>query len=47
MEIVYRLIVLYFVAHILVYIFGRKRFWEQAGAVVVLVLFALRLFLIK
>jgi len=47
MEIVYRLIVLYFVVHILLYIFGRKRAWEQLGAVVVLVLFALRLLLIK
>jgi len=47
MEIIYRLIVLYFVAHILFYIFGRKKVWDQLGAVVVLVLFALRLLLIK
>jgi len=47
MEIVYRLIVLYFVVHFLFYIFGRKKLWDQLGAVVVLVLFVLRLLLVK
>ncbi|MEN6310629.1 MAG: hypothetical protein ABFD80_03730 [Acidobacteriota bacterium] len=47
MEIVYRLIVLYFVIHILFYLFGRKKAGEQLGAVVVLVLFVLRLLLVK
>jgi uncharacterized membrane protein YcaP (DUF421 family) len=47
MEVVYRLIVLYFVAHIVLYVFGRKKVRDQLGAVVVLVLFVLRLLLIK
>jgi len=47
MDIVYRLIVLYFVIHIVIHLFGRKKFWDQFSAVVVLVLFFLRLFLIK
>ena len=47
MEVVYRLIVLYFVVHILFYIFGRKKVGDQLGAVVVLVLFVLRLLLVK
>jgi len=47
MEVVYRLIVLYFVVHILFYVFGKRKVWDQLGAVVVLVLFVLRLLLIK
>jgi len=47
MEIVYRLIVLYFAVHILLDIFGRKRIRDQAGPAVVLVLFVLRLLLVK
>jgi hypothetical protein len=46
-EFIYRLIVLYFVIHIVFYIFGRKKAWDQFGAVVVLVLFVLRLLLVK
>lgn len=47
MEVVYRLIVLYFVVHVVGHIFGRKKVWDQLGAVVVLVLFVLRLLLVK
>jgi hypothetical protein len=46
-EIVYRLIVLYFVVHLAVYMVRERKFWSQVGAAVVLVLFALRLLLIK
>jgi len=47
MGFVYRLIVLFFAIHILLYLFREKKFWNQAGAVIVLVLFTLRLLLIK
>ena len=47
MEIVYRLIVLYFVVPILLDIFRKKKVRDQIGPAVVLVLFALRLLLIK
>jgi len=47
MEVVYRLIVLYFIIHFLFYILGRKKLGDQLGAVVVLVLFVLRLLLVK
>ncbi len=47
MEVIYRLIVLYFAVHVFIYIFGRKKLWEQLGAVVVLVLLVLRLLLVK
>ena len=47
MEIVYRLIVLYFVVHIVLDLFGRKKIRDQVGPAVVLVLFVLRLLLVK
>ncbi|MCK7481857.1 MAG: hypothetical protein M0C28_35310 [Candidatus Moduliflexus flocculans] len=47
MEIVYRLIVLYFAVHIVLDLFGRKKVRDQAGPAVVLVLFVLRLLLVK
>jgi hypothetical protein len=47
METVYRLIVLYFVVHIVLDLFGRKRLRDQIGPVVVLVLFVLRFLLVK
>jgi len=47
MEIVYRLIVLYFVVHIVLDLFGRKRLRDQIGPVVVLVLFVLRFLSVK
>ena len=47
MEIVYRLIVLYFVVHIVLDLFHRKRLRDQIGPVVVLVLFVLRFLSVK
>lgn len=47
MEIAYRLIVLYFAVPIVLDLFGRKRIRDQAGPAVVLVLFVLRLLLVK
>ncbi len=47
MQIVYRIIVLYFVIHLVWYLFRERKFWDQVSAAVVLVLFALRLLLIK
>ena len=47
MSFVYRLIVLFFALHVGLYLFREKKFWNQAGAAIVLVLFALRLLLIK
>ena len=46
-EIIYRLIVLYLAVHIAVYLLRQRKFWNQLGAVVVLLLFVLRLLLIK
>lgn len=47
MELIYRLIVLYLAVHVAVYLIRQKKFWNQLGAVVVLLLFVLRLLLIK
>lgn len=47
MEIVYRLILLYFTVHVVLDIFGRKKVRDQIGPAVVLVLFVLRLLFIK
>ena len=47
MEIVYHLILLYFTVHVVLDIFGRKKVRDQIGPAVVLVLFVLRLVLVK
>ena len=47
METLYRLIVLYLAIQIAVYLIRQKKFWNQLGAVVVLLLFVLRLLLVK
>ncbi len=47
MEIVYRLIVLFFAVAVVFDLFGRRRVRDRIGPVVVLVLFVLRLLLIK
>lgn len=47
MRFVYQLIVLYFTLQLLWYLFREKKFWSQASAVIVLVMFLLRLFWIK
>ncbi len=47
MQLAYRLIVLYLAVHVAAYLLRQKKFWNQLGAVVVLLLFVLRLLLIK
>lgn len=47
MKLVYHLIVLYLTVNFIWYLFRERKFWSQAGAVLVLILFILRLFLIK
>lgn len=47
MDIVYRVIVLFFAALVLRYLLGEKNLWNQAGAALILVLFVLRLFMVK
>jgi len=46
MQIIYQLFVAYLTAHILCCLFREKRFWQQAGIVLVLVMFLLRVFLV-
>jgi hypothetical protein len=46
-RIFYQLIVFYLSLHLLWYLFRQKKFWSQASAVLVLVLFLLRLLGIK
>jgi hypothetical protein len=43
----YHLIVLYLSLHLVWYMLRQRKFWGQASAVLVLVLFLLRLFWIK
>ena len=43
----YLLIVLYLSFHLFWYLFRHKKLWSQAGTVLVLTLFLLRLFLVK
>jgi hypothetical protein len=47
MELVYRLIVLFFAIHIGWYVFKERSVWNQAGGVLLLVLFVLRLLMVK
>ncbi|MFQ6068923.1 MAG: hypothetical protein ACE5LC_00190 [Candidatus Aminicenantales bacterium] len=47
MKILYLLIVLYASGHIVFYLFEEKKFWNQLSAALVLIIFLLRLFLIK
>ncbi len=47
MQIVYQLIVLYLVCHLIWYLFREEKFWNQVCAALVLIMFLLRLFLIK
>ena len=47
MRIFYQVIVFYLAVHAVFYIFREKKFWKQAGAALVLILFFLRLVLIK
>jgi len=47
MDLVYRLIVLFFSIHIGWYLFRERNTWNQAAAVLLLVLFVLRLVMVK
>jgi len=44
---VYHIIVLYLTIHIIWFIIREKKFWDQLSGMIVLVMFLLRLFLIK
>lgn len=47
MKILYQLIVLFLTIHLIWYLFREKRFWSQLETAIVLILFILRLLLIK
>jgi len=47
MRYIYHLIVLYLTVHFLWLLFREKKFWKQAGIVLVLIMFLLRLFLVE
>jgi hypothetical protein len=47
MRLIYHLIVLVLAAQTAWYLFREKKFWKQAGAALVLILFLLRLALVK
>lgn len=47
MKLAYHLIVLYLTLNLVWYLFRERKFWSQASVVLVLILFILRLFLIK
>lgn len=47
MNIVYHVIVLFLTSHFVWYVFRERKFWSQVSAAIVLVLFLLRLFLVK
>jgi hypothetical protein len=47
MQIAYHLIVLYLVCHLIWYLIRERKFWNQVCAALVLIMFLLRLFLIK
>jgi len=47
MTIIYHFLVAYLAVNFIVYLFREKKFWAQMSTVLVLVMFLLRLFLIK
>ncbi|MFC2160388.1 hypothetical protein ACFLRX_01915 [Acidobacteriota bacterium] len=47
MKILYHLIVLFLTIHFVWYLFREKKFWIQVGTAVIVIMFLLRLFLIK
>jgi len=47
MQIIYHLIVFYLTLHFIWSLFREKRFWNQVSVALVLIMFLLRLFLIK
>ena len=46
-QIIYRIIVLYLTIHLVWFIVREKKFWDQLSGMIVLIIFLLRLFLIK
>ena len=47
MTIIYHLIVAYLAVNFIIYLFREKKFWIQASTAIVLIMFLLRLFLVK
>ena len=47
MTIVYHLIVTYLALNFIVYLFREKKFWSQVSTAIVLIMFLLRVFLVK
>ncbi len=47
MTVVYHLIVAYLALSFIIYLFREKKFWIQVSTAIVLIMFLLRLFLIK
>lgn len=46
-QIIYHIIVLYLTIHLVWFIVREKKFWDQLSGMIVLIMFLLRLFLIK
>jgi len=46
-QIIYHIIVLYLTIHLVWFIVREKKFWDQLSGMIVLIIFLLRLFLIK
>ena len=46
-QIIYHIIVFYLTIHLIWFIIREKKFWSQLGGVIVLIMFLLRLLLIK
>ncbi|MGB3863746.1 MAG: hypothetical protein WBE11_04680 [Candidatus Aminicenantaceae bacterium] len=46
-KIIYHLIVLFLTLNLIWYLFREKQFWSQLSTAIVLIMFLLRLFLIK
>jgi len=47
MQFIYHLIVFYLTVNLIWYLFREKKFWNQVSTAIVLIIFLLRLFLIK
>jgi len=47
MQIIYHLIVFYLTCHFIWCLFREKKFWNQVSVALILIMFLLRLFLIK
>jgi len=47
MQFIYHLFVFYLTVNLIWYLFREKKFWNQVSTAIVLIIFLLRLFLIK